>query len=564
MPPSSKSRIAHVAGPTATIQNVPPLVTSNKAREKYGLPLRTDSHGGVPRFDALRLQRLATPVRVYVEQFSAHPLELDAAELYAPPDGYLNAAGEFSAVKKQGFDKPVYEIQLLPEDGLYPLPYMARQVDGSAWEPESIGSTDGIFRQTFFPDGSRSLEEIDRTQIGKDGLVNEISSQADIDFFRSVPPGGYLKGLLHNNRSDIGEDDISLEVHGKDFFPYKPTHAASLPPRPVLAKAANDMQDILSSGDYEGAIWTHGSPQIEESAYWFNLLVDTTLPICCTAAQRPQGQTSADGPKNLIDCVSFIQSQAWKDAEGRNRCGVVAVQEQQFISAREVYKTDARPGNYRAAGGHGGIVGQISYGGRISLTYVPVFKHTYLSDVNITRLPDSIQAVVMASDGLRTVDVRVKACGRLLAEAIPSVSIIKDGAFSAEEFHYGADDEISLKAEVDYKLRLGRLAGFVSEGLVGIGCLSSTGKDLLLERAVFSGIPVVRVSRGAPEGFITASPYAIAGSNLTSIKARLLLMAALMKLGSLPVARDPSCPTDAERSATLNAIAAYQDIFWTH
>ena len=33
-------------------------------------------------------------------------------------------------------DKPVYEIELKPEDGLYPLPYMATQADGSAWEEE--------------------------------------------------------------------------------------------------------------------------------------------------------------------------------------------------------------------------------------------------------------------------------------------------------------------------------------------------------------------------------------------------------------------------------------------
>ena len=35
----SKTRIAHLAGPTATIQNTPPLVTSNKARQRRGLPL---------------------------------------------------------------------------------------------------------------------------------------------------------------------------------------------------------------------------------------------------------------------------------------------------------------------------------------------------------------------------------------------------------------------------------------------------------------------------------------------------------------------------------------------
>ena len=35
---TGKPRIAHFAGPNATIQNSPPLVTSNKARAKYGLP----------------------------------------------------------------------------------------------------------------------------------------------------------------------------------------------------------------------------------------------------------------------------------------------------------------------------------------------------------------------------------------------------------------------------------------------------------------------------------------------------------------------------------------------
>ncbi|MGH8316310.1 MAG: asparaginase domain-containing protein, partial [Steroidobacterales bacterium] len=86
---TAKPRIAHFAGPNATIQNSPPLVTSNKARKKYGLPLVTNPDGGPARFDVLRAQRLAAPATVYVEQFSAHPLERDAAELYGPPDGYI-------------------------------------------------------------------------------------------------------------------------------------------------------------------------------------------------------------------------------------------------------------------------------------------------------------------------------------------------------------------------------------------------------------------------------------------------------------------------------------------
>ena len=72
-----------------------------------------------------------------MEQFSAHPLERDAAELYAPPDGYIDSRGEFSEQRRNPDDKPVYRIELRPEDGLYPLPYMARQADGSAWEDDA-------------------------------------------------------------------------------------------------------------------------------------------------------------------------------------------------------------------------------------------------------------------------------------------------------------------------------------------------------------------------------------------------------------------------------------------
>src|SRR5919198_4459282 len=130
MPPAVRRRIAVFSGPTATIQNSEPLVTSNKARHKYGLPLRTNPDGSPLRFDALRPQRLAAPVTVYIEQFSAHPLEGDAAELYAPPDGYIDPSGVFHKERQGPHDRPVYEVILRPEDGLHPLPYMAGQGKG--------------------------------------------------------------------------------------------------------------------------------------------------------------------------------------------------------------------------------------------------------------------------------------------------------------------------------------------------------------------------------------------------------------------------------------------------
>jgi hypothetical protein len=115
---TARPRIAHFAGSNATIMNIPPLVTSNKAREKYGLALLTDADGSRLRFDVLRPQRIAAPVTIYVEQFSAHPLERDAAELYGPPDGYVDRSGAFHRERRNADDTPVYEITLRPEDGL--------------------------------------------------------------------------------------------------------------------------------------------------------------------------------------------------------------------------------------------------------------------------------------------------------------------------------------------------------------------------------------------------------------------------------------------------------------
>jgi len=536
-----KTRIAHLAGPTATIQNTPPLVTSNKARLKYGLPPRKNPDGTVPVFDGLRAQRLAVPAKVYVEQFSAHPLEADTAELYGPPDGYIGLDGTFRKARASDDDKAVYEIELRPEDGLYPLPYMATQADGNPWDEECVspGAPAEKARQGFFPDGSRSFEEIDRFSIGVDGMASPISSLATVDFYRGAPSSGFTKGLPAHLRKDIGEGDIPPETRGKDFYPYKPYHIASAPPRPMLAKVTNDTQALVSSGDYDGVIWTQGSPQVEETAYWFNLLIDTTLPICGNAAQRPQGQVSADGPKNIIDSIAFISSRVWADDQGRNRCGVVVIQEQQFFAAREVAKVDARPGGYVATGGHGGIIGQVTHRGRMHLTYLPAYKHTYLSDLRLTTLPNSVKAVRKGAGGIAVADVAVKdAAGKLLADAIPVVSIMKDGSYSGIDFGDDPELEIDMIASIDHKLAMGRLAGFVIEGLVPYGSTPSQARHKLMVRAAFSGIPVAKVGRNAPEGFSDPHEFQIAASNLTATKARLLLMACLLKFGSFPPAKD--------------------------
>jgi L-asparaginase len=563
-----KARIAHLAGPNATIQNTPPLVTSNKARATHRLPLLRQDDGAPARFDVLRPQRLAKPVIVHVEQFSAHPLEADAAELYGPPDGYIDEAGQVHKKRQSVSDRPVYEVELRPEDGLYPLPYMATQADGQAWEEECAfpDAPEAQARQGFLPDGSRAFEEIDRLQIGEKGTGNLISGKAEIDFYRVLPPAGYTKGLPADRRTDVGTGDIAPEHRGTDFFPYKPPHIAASAPRAALARATNLVQEILASGRYDGAIWTEGSPRIEETIYWFNLLLDTPLPICGNAAQRPHGMISNDGPKNIVDSVDYITSRVWEDEHGRDRAGAVLIQEQRVFAARAVQKADARPGGYVATGGHGGILGAAGHDGAPLLHYLPTARHTWRSDVNIARLPSAVDGVRQEGSHIATVSVPIKGPGgKLLDSAIPKVAIAKDASYWDDDSPPDPEAEVDLVALIQRMLRSAPLAGFVVEGFTPYGRSASAARQRLMLKAIHSGLPVVRVGRGNTEGFVPLdNPYFIGGSNLTATKARLLLMASLMKLGALPPAADPDRPTTAEAAAVGARVALYQRIFDSH
>ena len=338
----SRPRIAIFAGATATVLNTEPLVTSNKARTQYALPPTLEREGSPPRFDVLRPQRLAAPVTVLIEQHSAHPLEADAADIYAPPDGYVDAGGQFLAERHGPSDVPVYRVTLDPEDGLYLLPYMARQATGAAWEGDK-GAAGG--RQPFFPDSARLVEEIDRFGVSDSGHGNLLSARAEFDHFRAAPSGGYESGLPVAQRTDVGAGDIPHEKRGHDFFPYRPFDERTEPDLPVLARVTNVVQRALATGEYTGAVWLEGTPFLEETLYWLNLVIDTSVPIVGVASHRPHGAISNDGDRNLVDAVDYIVSRVWADEAGHDRIGAVAVLDELVYSARELQKGDARPGD---------------------------------------------------------------------------------------------------------------------------------------------------------------------------------------------------------------------------
>lgn len=291
--------------------------------------------------------------------------------------------------------------------------------------------------------------------------------------------------------------------------------------------------------------------------YWFNLLIDTVKPVCGNASQRYVGQISNDGPKNIADTVNWITSRVWADAEGRNIAGATMAQDQRVYAARDVAKVDARPGGYVPTGGHGGILGAAGGGTGSVLRYIPATRHTWTSELRLSQLPASVQG---HSGTVATKD----ADGWLLPEAIPKVAIVKDCSYSEEGFDSDPEQEVDVIALIEKMPGMAPLCGMVSEGLSPYGKPASTARNRILQRAVFSGFPVVNVGRGNTEGFAIAGGPFIAGSNLTAVKARMLLMACILKFGMLPKAADPKAPTSAEVETTMTALAPFQAVFNTH
>ena len=529
----AKPKIAVFSGPTATIANSPTLVTSKKAR----LPGEREIAG---RYDHRVAQLVHEPVTIKIRKHSAHPLEDDAKAVYHD-DG-----------------NDYYEVELRPEDGPYLLPYMARRANGTGQgAPFEDGDLQDAAleyggRQFFYPDASRIFADIDRTISGRDehGAPNILDLQADYDFIRALPPSGYTsKG----------------EAAGKDYFPYKPYALSRRSRYRDLARVTNIVQSSLASGQYAGGIWLEGSPTVEETTYWLSLLIDTNLPIAGIAAQRPHGQLANDGDRNIVDAVGYVLS-----GQG-NGLGAVGVQDERIFAAREFKKADDRPGNYKATGGHGGVLGTV--GPPVTIWYRPAYKHTADSDVNLSRLPQELVFQDMAATASATT-IRIKNDdGTLRPESIPRVSIVKYGSYMDEDDTQNPDDEVDIMARIQKALQDQRTAdgsrpqlhGLILEGTSPYG-MGSGSQMAALAIATFSGLPVVRVGRADPGGRVPTDRggHTIAGSNLDANKARLLLIASMMKLGRLPKAADPRNPSKKEQDAVAAKLAEYQEIFENH
>jgi L-asparaginase len=102
---------------------------------------------------------------------------------------------------------------------------------------------------------------------------------------------------------------------------------------PKMLELAQTVKAKLRDQSLAGAVVTHGTDTLEETAYLLDLLVDDERPVVFVGAMRNSSELSWDGPGNLCSAVRVAADERARDL------GVLVVMNDQLLAAAEATKT---------------------------------------------------------------------------------------------------------------------------------------------------------------------------------------------------------------------------------
>lgn len=159
----------------------------------------------------------------------------------------------------------------------------------------------------------------------------------------SAPDGGPVTATVSGKDllSTLHGMPAGIEVAVEEFRAVG-SYALDLPTvHSLLAR----IRAALAASACAGAVVTHGTDTMEETAFLADLLVDSPKPVVFTGAQRHAGEADTDGPRNIRDALIVAASPHARDL------GALLLFEGDVHAALEVTKTHAsRVDTFRSPG----------------------------------------------------------------------------------------------------------------------------------------------------------------------------------------------------------------------
>ena len=193
-------------------------------------------------------------------------------------------------------------------------------------------------------------------------------------------------------------------------------------------RLARGLAAELERPEVAGAVVTHGTTTLEETAYFLHLTVRTTKPIVVIGAMRPSTALSRDGPLNYLAAVRTVLA---PEAAGK---GVLVLLNETIHSARFVTKAHTYHVETFVSPG----VGPIGFADsdRVVFYRSPVTRHTSATEFDlegIESLPqvDIVYGYQEASRAPMDALVKEGAKGVILADSSPAYRNAALGARAA-------------------------------------------------------------------------------------------------------------------------------------